>query len=64
MLAEMEKKPIEPDEFTITQLVERNPAIAYSTASAILRTKLRRGEITKRTISISGKATNVYRYAG
>jgi len=64
MLAEMEQKPIQPDEWTINMLIERDPSIPYSTLSNKLRTKLIRGEITKRIICVNGKSTNVYRYAG
>ena len=62
VLAEMDARPIQPDEFTVGQILERDPCASYTTINRMLRMKLGRGELAKRVISINGKASNVYRY--
>jgi len=62
-LIEMEQKPPQPDEFTIQQLVDRNPSLSYSAMTGRVKVKVASGEITKRKICINGKPTNVFRYA-
>jgi len=62
ILCEIKPGGIQPDEFTIGQIVERDAENTYFSVANRLTSMVRRGELTKRQIIISGKKTNVFRY--
>lgn len=63
ILADMSPEPVQPDEFTVQDIVNRTTDVTYYGVANRLTGMVRKGLLTKRSLCINGKKTNVFRYA-
>ena len=62
ILVELAEKPIQPDEFTISQIIEKDNRLSSDAVFCQLRRLEQNGSVTKRKLRVNGSSTNVYRY--